>query len=377
MDGAMTALMTNRPLSLALALSFLALHGACAAPDDEVETGEAVAARAAAVENQPIPEDTGFPLPPPRVPADPRLPRRAGLRTLRVSLTNLVTALSGTRISLDASGHAPTIYQGTHAVCHRPPEYRQAVNDCAEFIGARRTRCLNDADVRYPEVCVRQPTAYHSYVAWGGVIENLAPELEPKCFAFEPIHHDSWAGPMTIVVNQVSATLGPDNVSLRAYTTRYQQTHLVMDVDLVSPQPTAYCSIPGAVGCPNLELSDMHVQLTLQVLSPTADRQGIRFATQNAIFSFGRNLNGIPDWLVTAFYDVDAKIRDKAETKLEDAIRERRDELSTGLTRAIDTLAGPDFPGFKVIDEVIAYDGDLIIHYEPLGASPPSLPTAR
>jgi hypothetical protein len=319
---------------------------------------------------EPMPD---VPFPPARIPADPSLPRIGTLTTMKVDLRNLVTFLGGTRISLDATKTAPPVYQGTHPVCSRPSGYTQAVNDCREFTGVRRERCLRAADARYPEQCVQRPTPHHSYISPGGIITALAPDVKDVVFPFERIVKDVKLGRFTAVVNQIGATLAPDNITLTPYTTRHQETNIVARIDLESPQPTVYCYRDGLLGCPNIELYNIQVDLTLLKLMPTADKRGIQFSTARAELSFERNLNLVPDPLVNLFYDLDAAIRDKAEAKLKDAVNAQRDKVAAALTAAISATAGPAFKGFRGINEVISDGRYLYIHYEPLARTPTRL----
>jgi hypothetical protein len=331
----------------------------------------------------PNPPDDPEPTSPPSI---PRLPPRFGVHTLHVPVATLQEVipflLSGTRISLDVTRQAPPVYQGTTRVCHRDQQaYDEARAECLQF-PTNRAQCLREAAEAFPLVCSQVGVPHYSYVAFTDSLKNLYPNLTDKVFDLEPIHKDTWSGGITIRLNQLRSTLGIGNLDILAGN-RNALPYVGLGANVQSGQPTAYCDHDSPVlGCPDIELTNMHLIIRFEGLHPDElDTSRITYSSVTAPFTFNRNLNNVPDWLVTPFYDVDGRIKARTEQKIQSTFLEdtRHVEVAKLLTNALAWYAernDPYFTGFKRIIEVKYYQGEIIIYYRDnsdidLGDLPP------
>jgi hypothetical protein len=391
--------MLTRSKQTAIALiAALSLLGGCAFEDPDAATGddpEIAESNAALVDRGAIsiPKDlpqieiTPVEVEPPLLPnppddpeptsppaRDPIVARRWGLHTLRVPVETLQDLipflLSGTRISIDVTRHAPPVYQGTTTVCHRDQAaYDAAQAVCLELSGSQRAQCLHQVAVAYPPVCSPVPVPHYSYVSFTDTLKNVYPGLTDKVFDLEPIHKDTWAGGITIRLNQIRSTLGIGNLDILGGN-RNGKPYVGLGANVQSGQPTAYCEHDSPVlGCPDIELSNMHIVIRFEDLHPDAlDTSRVTYGSVTAPFTFDRNLNNVPDWLVTPFFDVDERIRARTEQKLQSVFLDdaHHTEVAKLLTNALAWYAhqhNPSFTGFKRIDEVLYSGGEIIVHY--------------
>jgi hypothetical protein len=203
-------------------------------------------------------------------PRDPLVPRRPGLSTLHVNMAtlrdDLVVALSGTRISLDATNQAPTIQSPTR-VCRRDQvRFDEARAEC-KLLHTNLVECLRQAALDWPEVCASTPMPYHSYVAFPDTLKSLHPSLTDKVFDVPAIVKDSWAGQLTIRINQVHATLGLNNLELVAGKDDQDQPFLGLGFGAQSGSPTATCENANLwLNCPAVMLTHMHLVIRFDKL---------------------------------------------------------------------------------------------------------------
>jgi hypothetical protein len=321
----------------------------------------------------PNPPDDPEPSAPPAVPGVPRWWPR--LHTLHVPVATLQDVIpflmSGTRISLDVTHNAPPIYDGPPQVCHRDQAGFDAMRaECMQLpTPVERQRCLRQAAQAFPLTCTPAPQPHYSYVAFTDTLKNLYPNLTDKLFDFEPIHRHTWSGWITIRLNQLHSTLGIGNLDILAGN-RGGLPYVGLGANVQSGQPTAYCDHDVAVlGCPDIELTNMHLVVRFEDLKPDPlDTSRITYSAVTAPFSFNRNLNNIPDFLVTIFYDVDARIKARTEQKIQSTFLEdaRHVEMAKLLTNALAWYAernDPMFTGFKRISRVAYYQGEIIVYY--------------
>jgi hypothetical protein len=261
------------------------------------------------------------------------------------------------------------VLQGTTTVCHRDQAaYDAARAECLLF-PTNRAQCLRQASLDYPVVCSQVGVPHYSYVAFTDTLKNLYPGLTDKVFDLEPIHKDTWTGGITIRLNPLHTTLGVGNLDILAGN-RDGHPYVGLGANVQSAQPTAYCDHDSPVlGCPDIELTNMHLVIRFEDLRPDpADPTRVTFSTVTAPFTFNRNLNNVPDWLVTPFYDVDARIKARTEQKIQSTFLEdsRHVEIAKLLTGALAWYAQrnvPGFTGFRRIAQVNYYQGEIWIFY--------------
>jgi hypothetical protein len=311
--------------------------------------------------------------PDPGPPRDPSVPRTPGLRTLAIDIgiVNLfLSRLDGTKISIDTTGHAPPIYSGSHQVCRRIDEeaYQEAVAECRRLPGAGRVPCIREANENFPVECYPVRNAYHSYISFPAEVKQEIPELADEPMDIDKFTKDTWYGDITISLNQIRTVFGQQPAELFAGGNG-GPAFIGLRIGVTSNSPTIYCYRPGFLPCPDVRLGNMKLALTLRSLRPDPDdATRVTFGGVGVSFTFTRDVNNLPDWLVDAFYDLDAKIKDKVKKKLTAAIMKRQEGMTTLLTAIVNKYArtlDSRFPGFKRIDEITASSNIIYVHYEP------------
>lgn len=350
----------------------LATMVACTAcvVDDDLSTSQQ---QLTSIDHEPPPTEDD-PVPDPVPPRDPRQPRVAGLSTARIDmdlLSSLVSLrLTGTKISIDATGNAPGM--------HRPGEtYRQCTRDSEGYDDARelcltiptgRLACLRAAAAEYPQTCVNVPIYHHSYLAFPAALHTEYPTLTDYLTDVDTFRVGTWFGDIDVTLNQIATTLDSGNTF--AYATMNELgARIALNIKAGSGQPTAYCRHTSPYRfCPDIELTNMSFTLLLQLRPSIADSTRIGFGSIDTVFGFDRNINNFPDWLVDAFFDLDARIRVRTEGKVRDALADpgRHEAVELAVDEIITLVAQasvPGFGGFGEIDEITYFEGDLYVHY--------------
>lgn len=311
--------------------------------------------------------------PPPRDPTQPRMP---GLRTLAVEILDLELQmrflLGGTRIALDATHTGPYVVQGTTRVCRRESEeaYQAARLECLHLTSGRG-ECLRQLNEDYPVVCRNYSAAYWSFLSFTDELKQLYPSLTDYVYDLNPFVRDTWHGEIKVTINKIMATLGRDNLDVSGGRDRLHEAYIALGADMVSGSPTAYCEHLGYFTCQNIQLSNMHIVIRLQGLKrDPAEPTRVAFSTVGVRFSFDRNINNVPDWLITPFFDIDKRIQKRVHEKIQTALADqtRRDTISKAITTILNQYGRQnvsDWTGFKIIDEVTCDHGKLYVHYIP------------
>jgi hypothetical protein len=307
-------------------------------------------------------------------PRDPRVPRYPGLRTARIDmdLVNVLLGLklTGTKISIDATGSAPPLTDPsiTKRVCSRPDGYNEDREFCLT-LATGRVACLRGLDEAYPTTCSNVVVKHHSYISFSPTLKSTYPALTDYMTNIDTFRAYTWYGDIDITLNQIRAELDTGNTFF--YAASDDKGALIgLRVLAGSPTPTAYCHHTSPIKwCPDIQLSNMSFALRLQHLGPSAsDPTRIGFTTVDTVLGFDRNILSFPDWLADAFHDIDPRIRQRTEAKVREALEApaRHDTLERALDE-ITTLAArardASFTDFGVIDEVTYYGGDLYVHY--------------
>jgi hypothetical protein len=316
------------------------------------------------------PPPTTTPPPPPR---DPSRPRRPGLSTLRIPTTVLNTVLKprlyGTYISIDTTKTAPPIAVGGAQSCHRQggdDAYNEALAECRMLHGPARLACAREVEETYPLVCLTAGTPYYSYIAFPQQLKADFPQIQDEAFDLKTIDRDTWYGMIHIDLNQIRSVIGQQLLSF--YTGGGPNpAFLGMFLDVVSGSPTAPCAHDGVLPCPDVTLNNMKLQIALTGLRPDpSDATRVSFSDVFVYFTFDRDVNNVPEWLVDAFYDLDWLIQSKVAQNLHSALMARQAGLTKLLTAVVEQYRLADFthpPPIQSIDEVMADGNYIYVHY--------------
>jgi hypothetical protein len=302
-------------------------------------------------------------LPPPSPPAHPVCGKVVRIASADLNFA-LRTLLGGTRIMYDTTGSSPTL-TGPVYQCFYP---NQAARDagkqeCLSGPTVSKGACLKMLDEEFPNIknCVWTTGPYHSYVDFGQQAEQYG--AVDQFFVVDTIVRDTWAGRVDLDINMVNTTIGPGTLTA-SFGPDPTSDHAVANIslDISSNDPTIICH--HFADCPNVELTDMRVDLQLTAIAPTADRTQLGFDMPVAAFHFDRNLENFPDWLVDIFTDIDQIIRNKVQGALVSAFG--KDKTRTAVNKALSGLA-EYFANQKITTYYGAwYDGgDLMVDYEP------------
>lgn len=284
-----------------------------------------------------IVKDPGdLPDPLPTTPPPPPPPN--GPNVLRISSAMLtermITFLGGTGgplINVDTTGKSPTkvLAITPHTVCIDPDaEARdQAYALCDEFVGFGRANCLQQVIEDYPVAfeCHQQTVdTFHSYLDFNSFAE--AAGATDVGIRLAPIEKDTYGpGGVTIDANWIRSSAEQPSASFAPTLGNPEPTAHVW-LRLTSSSPTLPCvhSVGGDAACPDIQLTNMRVLLRFPGLGPSTTAGLLTTEAPLATFYFDRNLNGVPDFLVTALVDVDAIIRDAVEGRLLTELRSSR-----------------------------------------------------
>jgi hypothetical protein len=302
-------------------------------------------------------------LPPAAPPAHPVCGKTVRITSADVNFA-LRTLLGGTRIMYDTTGSSPTLYGPVYQCFYPNQAARDAgKQDCLAGPPQSKGQCLKMLDEEFPNIktCVSTSGPYHSYVDFGPQAEQYG--AVDQFFVVDTIVRDTWAGRVDLDINMVNTTIGPGTLNA-SFGPDAASDKAVMNVslDLTSNDPTILCR--HFVDCPNVELTDMRVDLQLTSIAPTPDRTQLGFAAPQAAFHFDRNLENFPDWLADIFTDIDKIIRSKVEGALVSAFD--KDKTRGAVNKALSGLA-EYYAKQKITTYYGAwYDGgDLVVDYEP------------
>jgi hypothetical protein len=324
------------------------------------------------------PEPTDEDPTPPAPERDPRIPRRSDLKTLRVDMARVnylvPLALTGTQISIDATRSARpiTVPGDTRRNCTRDDAgFGEAREDCLRLMRGR-VACLRAAAAEYPTTCRDVPVRHYSYLSFPASLKAQYPELMDYPFEVDTFRVPTWSGDIDITLNQIQASMDSGNTRVYSGTTD-AGAFLALSTTASSGWPTAICRHTSRLGvCPDIVLTNMKFAILFESLGPALDDPSrLAFGQIGTVFSFDRNINNFPDWLVTAFFDIDNRIRSRTAKRVQEAFENpgRHYSMERALTTIVSTIADsrdPSFNGFGAIDEVLSYQGDLYIHYTGL-----------
>ncbi len=352
--------------------------GALRAKDPEGAADPGPAELPDPIVSAPDPDAPDRPRPPP--PPPPPLPRPQG-KVVRVSSAALdsmmVTLLTGSRLVVDTTKKSPTIPNGEQVyICHYPNAEARAAEqaECMRMAGAARAQCLRMMNETFPNIktCQWVAKTTHSYLDFGPLAESHG-AVDVPFNNIQTIERDTRGpGGIEVDIHNVRTTVGYGTT--RAYFTRRfpHVANAVVRLELSSNNPTLPCrhTTPG-LGCPDIELREMVVFASLSGIGPSEDGTELDFVAPEAVFTFRRNLNNIPDWLLTTFVDVDSIIRNNVERNVEKALG--TDRARTVLRKAMTGIATvaarnqiPGWQGWKKIHAAWYDRGDLVIDHDPL-----------
>jgi hypothetical protein len=226
-------------------------------------------------------------------------------------------------------------------VCTFPNEaLREAAQaECrADYSGSALFNCLRQVNLDYPNIseCHVTRFAMHSFLDFNVIAESAG--FQDVTFPFDPIWVDTTGpGGVTIDVNYIR-TNGPPTAAFTGNAINVPSARLAFP--LVSNSPTLPCVHSEAyLGCPDVELWNMLVTVTAPNLQPGAPASCINnhgtppyactegvtgaklaFGALSSSFTFERNLTGVPDALITAFFDVDAMLHSVVEGQVTAAL---------------------------------------------------------
>lgn len=314
------------------------------------------------------------PLPPP-----PRPPVRGTL--VRISSTELDdtlgTALQGTRLVIDTTGTSPTILGDPVYSCRYPNQQaREAAKaECLAGPISDKGRCLAQINIDYPNIkeCSSQRPPRHSYIDFGGIAESLG-AVDIPFDSIATIQRDTWGpGGISVDINYVRTTISAGTLSSYFSPELSDRATASVWLTLQSNSPTLPCAQTSAVlGCPDIELTNMKILTRLTGIGPAyGDSTKLGFDQALATFYFDRNLNNIPDWMLTALVDVDAIIANNVEHNVERSLggTAGRTALGKALTGLVNRKVNPS--GLATGDVKQFYrawyeaGGTLVVDYEP------------
>ena len=291
---------------------------------------------------EPVPDDDP---PPPTTP-----PVRGTL--VRISSAELDQTLGdvlqGTKLVVDTTGRSPPLIIGYHTECTEGPGP----------IG---------------QVCVQVPEITHSYIDFGGIAESFG-AVDVPFDNITMIYRDTKGpGGIMVDINYVRTTVNAGTLFAHFSPELSHRATASVWLNLQSNNPTLPCEHTLLV-CPDIELTDMRVLTRLTGIGPVwDDPTQLGFDQAIAHFYFNRNLNNIPDWLLTELVDVDQIIRNNVERNIARALSSTagRTALNKALTGLVAQKVNPNpmpVTGGGIKQFYGAWyetGGTLVVDYEP------------
>jgi hypothetical protein len=354
-------------------ISILSFTTACIDVDDQPETDEVTS------------EIDLFTGPPPN-----------GPNVVRVSSAALIGALfqfNGTKLSVDTTRTAEPIQVfETFYTWPNQASREVAQAECrADYSGSELMSCLQQVNADLPNISESHQTLVNKYSYVDFLASGATKDIQDIAFTVDPIHKVSSLSDIDIDIHWIHNDPNSNFVSAAAFEGVISTApSAVFTLPLVSASPTLYCH-RGTIGCPDINLSNMKVTTRLTTIvagepmhcpnnagtAPYACTQGdpigakIGFGTVVPTFSFNRNLVGIPDVVITALVDVDAKIKDAFESKLKTALDgSGRSAISSLLTSIALDQAKNTHGGMKGFSRIRGtwFDpsggGQLVVQYD-------------
>ncbi len=285
----------------------------------------------------------------------------------------LVIVLGGSRLVIDTTNTSPTIPSEPFYHCWYPNQQirEQMQAECYAMAGTARSQCLQQMNAEYPNIkeCNWTTGPKHSYIDFGPLAEQYG--AKDHTFDIVPIERDTTGpGGITVDINYVRTTIGPQTIAAE-WTTETNLPTANITLKLESNTPTLPCEHwEFYLGCPDVELSNMKVNAKLTGIAPTADKTQLGFGSVVASFTFNRNLNNIPDGLMTTFVDIDQIIRNNVQKNVKNALE--KDASRTALNKALTALAEQSakknhqtWNGIKSFKGAWFEQGSLVFSYEP------------
>lgn len=224
---------------------------------------------------------------------------------------------------IDTTRTSPTIYDDFYHCSYPNQQIRESmIAECMQMAGSARSQCLAMVNEEYPNIkqCGTVSGPFHSYIDFGGLAEYAGAE-DVGFQGIETIRRDSWGpGSVTIDINYVRATVNAQTT--RAWFTAAPNNGAAANISLKleSNQPTIQC-VHSALACPDIELTNMNLTASLSGIKPVSgDPRTLGFDKVVASFTFDRNVNNLPDSLVTLFLDVDQLIKSNVQKNVERAL---------------------------------------------------------
>lgn len=286
----------------------------------------------------------------------------------------LLLVLGGTRLVIDTTNVSPTIPSEPFYHCTYPNQQirEQMQAECFAMGGTAKSKCLQMMNAEYPNIkeCNWTTGPKHSYIDFGPLAESYGAKDQP--FDITEIQRDTWGpGGITVDINYVRTTVGPQTIEA-AWATDAGLPTASLTLKLESNQPTLPCEHwEPYLGCPDVELTNMKVNAKLTGIGPTADKTQLGFNEVVPAFTFNRNLNNIPDDLLTVFVDIDQIIKNNVQKNVKKALEkaESRVALQKALTALAEQAAKKNhqqWNGFKSFESASFDQGSLVFRYVPL-----------
>jgi hypothetical protein len=325
-------------------------------------------------DDDPLPDPGDDPPPPPPTP-----PVQGTL--VRISSSELYLALlsvlQGTNLVVDTTGTSPTIPGDPVYHCTYPNQEirQQLMDECLNGPPNDKARCLAQVNAEYPHIeeCSFQRPPRHSYIDFGGIAESYG-AVDVPFDSIDTIYRDTWGpGGINVDINYVRTTITASSLSAYFSPELSDRATASVWLTLQSNTPTLPCAHTASwLGCPDIELTDMRVLTRLTGIGPVADDPTqLGFSQAIATFYFNRNLNNIPDWMLTALVDVDQIISNNVQSNIQRALsstagRAALNKALTGLVaykvNPLPTVGG----GIKRFYRAWYEDGGtLVVDYEP------------
>ena len=290
--------------------------------------------------------------------------------------TLLVAVLRDSRIVVDTLATSPTVW-ADYDYCNYPnKEIRDAlIADCMTLPRVAQMTCRRQVNIDYPNIteCGTTQAQYHSYLDFGPFAEYAG--AKDVGLDIHQIYRDSTGpGSVYIDLNHIRSTINGNTT--RAWFTPEPDYHGAVNfsLKLESDQPTIKCH-HTLIPCPDIELTNMLLTASLTKIAPIeGDTAKLGFDKANITFAFDRNINNIPDALVTVFYDLDALIRSRVQSQVKKALERTasRKALSQALTELATRKAKEHNNAKGVVRFYGAYgqaDGSFMVDYEPCPAN--------
>ncbi len=322
----------------------------------------------------------------PTTPA-PALPPPEGPNVARIPSSELDAALrfflAGPLITIDTTGTSAARLGSPYTECvdvNQTTREEEQDGCFRDFFGYGLNICLQRALADYPVQMECHTTArtFHSYIDFLPLAEQRG--AKDVLFGVQPVYVEGWTSLHRVDINYLRSDL--DRPITAGFTTNKTAS---ISLPLTSNSPTLIVE-----DSPNVEMSNMRVQLRLTDLNPGPDYScaaggtapactggsgnlvSARFthSTPRPIFSFTRNINNVPDWLVDQFVDVDAAIKDAAEGRLQDALlaptaKAALDQVLTELAiNHVRNTTHPGIRGFQRIKNTWYVSGQLVVEYD-------------